>query len=183
MKELNHRHKIFCYKYLETQNATEAYLQAGYKVSREVARRNGARLLTNADVLTFIIKTQQELAVEARVSIEQVIQQLTRIGFGNGIGDVVIVKDGHFVIREDAKFDGICLLSQKHFEGRKRKSKYFQIKAEDRIKALDLLSKILGFYSDSKNEKNPNSLAEATQRMLLSLGRLRNSKNVAVKKS
>lgn len=176
---LSFRHQLFCYKYLVTQNATEAYLLAGYKVSRETARRNGARLLTNADILTFIAKTQQDLALEAKVSVAQVIQQLSKIAFGNGIGGVVFVKDDEFHLRENANLDGINQLCQKIYEGKKKKSRHFMIRAEDRIIALDLLCKILGLYGRSTlNQAKPDlkSFADKILQRLKDLEIMRNKK-------
>lgn len=147
IKELSFRHQIFCYKFIETQNATEAYLLAGYKVSREVARRNGARLLTNADIFSFIFNIQTKLIKASDVNLERIVYELSNIAFSNSIGDVVYVKDGEFQIRDDARFQGISFIAQKYTSIDKSIFKTFIIKSEDRIKALELLSRMLGLLN------------------------------------
>jgi phage terminase small subunit len=166
---LSHRHQLFCYKYLENQNATESYLQSGYKVSREVARRNGARLLTNADVLGFITQIRNEFILESKVTVHQVIKQLSRIAFGNGIGEVVFVEKGECKIREDAKFDLVNVLSHRSFKSKNRVSQSFALRTEDRIQALDLLSKILGFYNQSNSRESKRDLEDSAEKILKAL--------------
>ena len=57
----------FIKEYIASEgNATEAYLKAYPGVSRDVARRNGARLLTNADIREEIsCRYDQQRATEA----------------------------------------------------------------------------------------------------------------------
>lgn len=47
---VNHKQKVFVEQYLQFWNATDAYLAAYPKSSRDAARRNGSRLLTNDDI-------------------------------------------------------------------------------------------------------------------------------------
>ncbi|MEJ2102927.1 MAG: terminase small subunit, partial [Desulfobacterales bacterium] len=49
-RNLTIQQKMFVYNILEGMNQTDAYLNAGYKCSRSAARRNAARLMTNADI-------------------------------------------------------------------------------------------------------------------------------------
>lgn len=64
-KALSPKHRVFCEEYLQKWNATDAYLAAYPKVSRDVARRNGSRLLTNADISAEITRRVEEISLSA----------------------------------------------------------------------------------------------------------------------
>lgn len=53
-KALNVRQERFCEFIVAGECQTDSYLMAGFKVDKSVARRNAARLLTNADIKTRI---------------------------------------------------------------------------------------------------------------------------------
>ncbi len=50
-KSLNVRQERFCEFIAAGETQTDADLKAGSKVDKSVARRNAARLLTNADIM------------------------------------------------------------------------------------------------------------------------------------
>jgi len=62
---LSPKHRKFCEEYLRLWNATDAYLAAYPKSSRDSARRDGSRLLTNADIAAEIQMRVEELALSA----------------------------------------------------------------------------------------------------------------------
>lgn len=47
---INARQELFCQFVAAGDNQTEAYTKAGFKATREAARRNAARMLTKADI-------------------------------------------------------------------------------------------------------------------------------------
>lgn len=49
-KPLNVKHERFCIAKASGMNTTDAYLEAGFKVSRPVARKDGSRLAAKADI-------------------------------------------------------------------------------------------------------------------------------------
>lgn len=49
-RPLNTRQERFCEFVAAGESQTDAYLKAGFQVDKSVARRNAARLLTNADI-------------------------------------------------------------------------------------------------------------------------------------
>lgn len=72
-KELSAKHRLFVAEYLRTWNATDAYVVAYPKASRETARRNGSLLLTNTD-----IKAEIDLYLNEKVmSANEVLARLT----------------------------------------------------------------------------------------------------------
>ncbi|MFM8899171.1 MAG: terminase small subunit [Burkholderiales bacterium] len=73
------KQEAFAREYLIDLNATQAYIRAGYKVTEEVARRNGHRLLTNADVAEAIAQAQEQRAEETGLSARYVIESIQRV--------------------------------------------------------------------------------------------------------
>lgn len=66
--------------YIETGNATQSYIDAGYKASkREVAEANARKLLANYSVQKYIEDRMQELQQNSIASQEEVLQYLTKV--------------------------------------------------------------------------------------------------------
>ena len=64
MSELRGKQRKFADNYIKNGNATEAYVNAGYKVrSNKTARANASRLLTNANVKAYIEKRLKQLSL------------------------------------------------------------------------------------------------------------------------
>jgi len=71
---LNAKHRAFVREYAIDRNATQAAIRAGY--SEHTAKQQGSRLLTNADILDAVEKTQQEHAEKCGITIERVTEML-----------------------------------------------------------------------------------------------------------
>jgi phage terminase small subunit len=56
------RWERFANEYVIDHNATRAYVDAGYSCSREVAGRNGYRLLRNAEIAERISELEERIA-------------------------------------------------------------------------------------------------------------------------
>ena len=78
--ELTIRQQRFADLYIETGNATQSYIDAGYKATkREVAEANARKLLVNYSVQKYIENRMKELQQNAIASQEEVLQYLTRV--------------------------------------------------------------------------------------------------------
>lgn len=69
---LSPKHRKFCEEYLKLWNATDAYQAAYPKSSRDSARRDGSRLLTNADIAEEI----QRRIAERTMTADEVLVRL-----------------------------------------------------------------------------------------------------------
>lgn len=80
VKELTIKQKNFADLYIETGNATQSYIDAGYKATkREVAEANARKLLANYSVKSYIENRMEELKKESIASQDEVLQYLTRV--------------------------------------------------------------------------------------------------------
>lgn len=80
VKELTIKQKNFADLYIETGNATQSYIDAGYKATkRKVAEANARKLLANYSVKSYIENRMEELKEKSIASQEEVLQYLTRV--------------------------------------------------------------------------------------------------------
>lgn len=138
--KLTEKQKRFCDYYIETGNATESYLKAGYKVKTDgAARANASRLLTNANIKSYIDKRLKELEDKRIAKAEEVLKHLTAAMRGEIEEEVVVV-------------EGIG-----EGESRARVLKK-QISAKERIKAAELLGKRYTLFTDKLDVSEPISI-------------------------
>ncbi len=80
IKGLTIKQKSFANLYIETGNATQSYMDAGYKATkREVAEANARKLLGKYSVQKYIEDRMQELQQNSIASQEEVLQYLTKV--------------------------------------------------------------------------------------------------------
>lgn len=79
MEELNIRQKKFADYFIQSGNAKESYLKAGYTAEGNVAEVNASRLLRNAKVLEYIVERNRELDAQAIADIEEIKRFWTNI--------------------------------------------------------------------------------------------------------
>lgn len=79
MRGLTPKQQRFVEEYLVDLNATQAYLRAGYRVSDSVARRNGARMLTNADIQQEISNGRSALSERTEITQDRVMADIEAI--------------------------------------------------------------------------------------------------------
>lgn len=120
----------FCDEYLIDCNATQAAIRAGY--SPKTAKVTAAKLLTNANLKTYIEQRLAEMSSAKVASAEEVIKYLTSVMRGESASEIVVVTgDG----------DG--------FSSAKRVTKSPDEK--ERLKAAELLGKRYGLFTDKVN--------------------------------
>lgn len=122
--------KRFCDEYLIDCNATRAY-KAVYKNIKNdgVARRNGSRLLTNADVKKYIDDRMEELHNEKTADAQEVIEYLTSVMRGESASEEIVV---------EGTGDG-CSEARRVEKAPSEK---------DRLKAAELLGKRYALFTD-----------------------------------
>ena len=90
---MTEKQKIFCDEYLIDLNATRAYKAAYPKVKKDsVARANGSRLLTNANIKSYIAERLEELHSERTADAREVLEYLTAVLRGDSESETVVVE-------------------------------------------------------------------------------------------
>ena len=91
---MTEKQKIFADEYIICLNATKAYKKAYPNVKKdEVARANGSRLLTNANVKAYIDEQLEKLQSERVADQQEVMEYLTAVMRGKKT-EPLLVLDG-----------------------------------------------------------------------------------------
>lgn len=127
---MTEKQKRFCDEYIIDCNATRAYKAAYPRVkSDEVAKANGSRLLTNANVKKYINEQLDKIHSEKTADAQEVMEYLTSVLRGESNSAVVVVEvkgDGYSAARLMCKAPD----------------------EKERLKAAELLGKRFGIFSD-----------------------------------
>ncbi|RKD22444.1 phage terminase small subunit [Caminicella sporogenes DSM 14501] len=125
--KLTEKQKRFCDYYIETGNATEAAIRAGY--SEKTARFIGAENLTKPNIKTYIDKKLKELEDKRIAKAEEVLKYLTSVMRGEEKEEVVVTEN-------IGDFESKARIIKK------------QVSAKERIKAAELLGKRYAMWTE-----------------------------------
>ena len=181
---LTPKQKRFCEEYLIDLNATQAAIRAGY--SPKTAEQTASRLLRNVKVQDYIAKRQKELSRSTEITQERVIKELALIAFSNNADYAHVVEKKLQVEAGGALVDVLDkdgkpvtyrtvepVLTEELTEEQKRALAVIkkgrdglEVKSCDKVKALELLGKHLGIFTD-KIEANVNDTTRSELQELL----------------
>ncbi len=193
---LTDKQKRFCEEYLIDLNATQAAIRAGY--SPKTAEQTASRLLRNVKVQEYIAKRQKELSRSTEITQERVIKELALIAFSNNADYAHVVEkkmqveaDGALVDVLDKDGNPVMyrtvepVLTEELTEEQKRALAVIkkgrdglEVKSCDKVKALELLGKHLGIFTD-KIEANVNDTTRSELSELLAQRKARGEPNAS----
>lgn len=165
---LTNNQKKFCQEYLKLgMNATQAYMKV-YKTCKkeETARTNASRMLTNANIKKYIEELRLKVEEKAIVNIDMVVKELAAIAFTDRTKIAKLVKktieskDGKKIEYEDIEFaytDDLEEIDKKVIAGYKRTKNGICVETYDKVKALELLGKYLGMFTETVKIENPEA--------------------------
>lgn len=137
--KLTPKQKAFVDEYLIDLNATQAAIRAGY--SKKTARSQGQRLLTNVDIQQAIEKRMDEKKEDLIMKQDEILIRLTEQARREAV-------DYQVVFTERPSFD-----DNGDFLGIEKKPEIVKVPTQnkDAIKALELLGKRYGTWTDNVN--------------------------------
>lgn len=134
---MTEKQKRFADEYLIDCNATRAYKVAYPNVKKdEVARVNGSRMLTNANVKKYVDEQLEKIKSEKVADAQEVMEYLTSVLRGDSRSEEIVVEGCGDGCSEARKID-------------KAPSE------KDKLKAAELLGKRYGLYTDKMKVDNP----------------------------
>lgn len=148
MTKLTDKQQCFVDEYLIDLNATQAAIRAGY--SAKTADQQGSRMLANVKVKQAVAEKQAQRSKRTGVNQDRVVLELAKVAFAK-MTDIV---DSKGRIKEDASPDDLaCIESIKYKESDNEYggSVEREVKIASKLKALELLGKHLGMWSDKFN--------------------------------
>jgi phage terminase small subunit len=146
MAELNPKQKRFVEEYLVDLNATQAYIRAGY--SPKTANVCATQLLSKPSVRACIDKAIAERSRRTGVNADRVVRELARIAFVNPT-ELIDTTTGDLLV--DANDENTAAIASIKVKSTTRDEETFserEVRIHDKTKALELLGKHLGMYTD-----------------------------------
>lgn len=148
-KKLTEKQKRFCEEYLIDLNATQAAIRAGY--SGKTAYSMGQRILKNVEVQEYIFKLQQKRSERTEITADRVIRELAAIAFSDRTKIAKVNANG---IVEIAATDTLPDEIKKTIASIKEGKFGIEVSSYDKIKALELLGKHLGMFTEHREDEN-----------------------------
>ena len=146
MAKLTKKQKMFVEEYLIDLNATQAAIRAGYSVSS--ARDIGCENLTKPNIQNAIATAMADRSRRTGINQDRVIMEIAKLAFLNPVD--VIDMNAATVKGEANRDDTACIASVKvkvipTDDGNITER---EVKTYDKLKALELLGKHLGMFTD-----------------------------------
>lgn len=168
MTSLSNNQKLFCQEYLKLgMNGTQAYLNV-YKTCKkeETAMASASRLLRNDKVKEYIQELQKKVEEKTTVTIEDIVNELTAIAFADRTKISKVVNE-KIEIDENTKVnmpnvimpntDNLDIKEKKVIAGYKKTRNGVSVETYDKVKALELLGKYLGMFTETVKIENPEA--------------------------
>lgn len=159
-KELTESQKVFCNEWIFDFNGSRAYKVAYPDATEETCRANASRLLTNANIRAFAKSLQDNLSETAGISRLMVLREHQKLAFSTiaHLHNTWIERKEFDELTEDQKACIAEISTQTRQERINKGTKdeavidvdFVKIKLWDKQKALDSMSKMLGFDAATK---------------------------------
>lgn len=143
MAKLTEKQKRFCEEYLIDLNATQAAIRAGY--SPDTSEAIGSENLRKPQLRARINAAIAERSKRTGVTADRVVRELAKLAFVNAT-DVIDTQHGT-VLENASREDTACISAVKVKVGEDFTER--EIRLCDKTKALELLGKHLGMFSDN----------------------------------
>lgn len=164
---MNERQEIFIREYLKDFNGTRAYKVAYPSCKKdETARVNASKLLTNTNIQEAIQKQANKQLEKIEIDVNDILKELKAIAFTDRtkISSVknqkLLEDDGREYYEPIVVFEDTANLDEetkKVIAGYKKTQSGFAIETYDKIKALELLGKYLGMFTETVKIENPEA--------------------------
>lgn len=141
------KQKRFVEEYLIDLNATQAAIRAGY--SPDTAQQMGSENLSKPVIRNAVDKAIAERSRRTGINQDRVIRELAKVAFLNPVD--VIDMDGATILGEANRDDTACIASVrvKIIPTDDGAITEREVKTYDKLKALELLGKHLGMFTDN----------------------------------
>jgi phage terminase small subunit len=147
--KLTPKQQTFVDEYLVDLNATQAAIRAGYSVKN--AGKIGSELLQKTRIKNAIDKAMAERSRRTGINQDRVLRELAKVAFVNAT-DVINMDEATIkgeANREDTA--AIASVKVKTIPGEDGDITEREVKIYDKLKALELLGKHLGMFTDKLN--------------------------------
>jgi phage terminase small subunit len=153
----NGRHERFCQELVKGASQTDAYLAAGYRCTKETARRRGSELVTKRDILVRVAALKLAAAERAEVDAAWVLRELKQIA-GSSVAEYRVGADGEVEVTGGGPEPIRAVASVKRrvkVDANGRSVVWTELRLWDKVRALELLGKYLGLWETDQSPPAP----------------------------
>ena len=152
---MNERQKRFADEYLVDLNAEQAAIRAGY--SERYARGNAHKLVANGCIGEYIKKRMKDRVERTEITQDMVLKELAIIAFSNAADYASVIEkefpdgDGNSVkcrVVEPVLTEDLTEEQKRALSVIKKGRDGFEVKPYDKVRALELLGKHLGMWTE-----------------------------------
>lgn len=155
--ELSDKQKRFCEEYCLDWNGSKAAIRAGY--SEESAKEQASRLLTNDNIQAYIQLIKNDLEYLCGISRRMVMEEHKKLAFSSiaNLHNTWITRKEFEELTEDQKacISEITTQVKQYYpkDSAAYEVEFVKLKLYDKQKALDSISKMLGYDAAIKIEQ------------------------------
>lgn len=150
LETLNMRQRIFCEKYVQLNwNQTQAAIAAGYSV--KCAPQQAQYLLKNPQVQKYLELIKEDLGVRLGITRERIAQELAKTAFF----DPKKLYDDNGDLKQFSEIDDDtagAINNVEIVEDRLGQTTTKKIKVNDKVRAAELLTEMLGYKAPVRQE-------------------------------
>lgn len=157
--KLTPKQQRFVDEYLIDLNATQAAIRAGY--SPKTANRIAAENLSKPVIQAAIQQRQKKNETKLEISQERIIRELASIAFANGADFAEVIELGGLQTVEFKATKDLPAEKRAAIASIKSGSSGMEVKTYDKLKAMELLGKYLGYLNPAGDTAKATSLADA----------------------
>jgi phage terminase small subunit len=157
---MNRKRHRFVEEYLIDLNATQAAIRAGY--SEKTAYSVGEEILKKPEVQNAISAALAERSEKTKITAERVVQELAALAFTDFRKAVAWGPDGVTLLPSDGLSDGEAAIIAEVTETRSETGGSIKAKRYDKLKALELLGRHLGMFSDKVDLKHSGEVTHVS---------------------
>lgn len=144
---LSEKQQLFVAEYTVDFNATAAAIRAKY--SEKTAAQMGYKLLKMPEIQAAIKEEFEKRKKRTQIDGDMVVEELAKIAFSNGADFAKVVTDGTFPSLELVPTDQLPTDKKAVIAGYKQTQYGVEVKLHDKVKALELLGKHLGIFTEN----------------------------------
>ena len=163
MARLTEKQRRFVAEYLVDLNATQAAIRAGY--SERTADRIGPELLGKTCVSAEIQRAIQARQKRTEVTQDMVLRELAAIGFAKASDYAQVTASGAVRITPTEELSDT---QRRALSGIKEGKYGVEVSSYDKVKALELLGKHLGMFSERTTQQEPEN--DLVEKLLIGTG-------------
>ena len=146
LRKLTPLQERFVEEYLIDLNASASYVRAGFKA--KYPNKRSAELMAKPEIQEAITRGMVERSKRTEISADMVIKELARIGFGDLRAIIDWGPDGVILKASGELSDDAAAIVQEVSETHGAGTRTRRVKVNDKVKALELLGKHLGIFTD-----------------------------------